>query len=146
MTTPTPAEFATVLRDFFRLDNEDGYVAPHKKSDGDEDLTDVTIDGHFDFVNIATAILTATTPDDKTVEAGKDALDLELTATLPNGVIVPVEVSIVYPEGNGFHAVKAVQMLMDQNINQLFNQLIQRQDASIVQALLASGHQMDEED
>lgn len=145
MTTPTPAEFATVLRDFLRLDNEDGYVAPLKKFDGTEDFTDVTIDGHFDLINIATAILAATAPDDETPE-GKDSFEAQLVATLPGGVTVPVEVSIVYPDGMGYHAVKSLQMMMEQNINQFYQQLINRQDASIIQALMESNQSEGDDD
>lgn len=84
--------------------------------------------------------------NDRTIPEGKDSLDMELIATLPGGVTVPVELSLVYPEGMGFHAVKSMQMLVEESLNQVFNSLVQRQDASIMQALLNSGHQYEEDE
>jgi hypothetical protein len=71
------------------------------------------------------------------IDPDKAALDLQITATLPNGVVIPVDLSIVYPEGFGFNAVKAVEMLMRENINALWQELLNRQDASLIAVMMA---------
>lgn len=77
---------------------------------------------------------------------GREQLELELGVTLKTGVQVPVEVILVYPEGNGLHAVKALEQTMRENINDLFQMLINTQDRATIDAMLASGHQMENEE
>lgn len=66
-----------------------------------------------------------------------DTLALELTSTLPNGIIVPTTLSITYPQGMGLHAVSGVQKLMAEQAMQLYQELANRNDGSMIQALLA---------
>lgn len=80
------------------------------------------------------------------IDPDKDALDLNIDATLPNGVIIPVELSIVYPAGFGFNAVKAVEMLFRENINSIFQELLNRQDASLIAVMLANGAEFEEDE
>lgn len=80
------------------------------------------------------------------IDPDKDALDLNITATLPNGVIIPVDLSIVYPAGFGFNAVKAVEMLFRENINSIFQELLNRQDASLIAVMLANGAEFEEDE
>jgi hypothetical protein len=80
------------------------------------------------------------------VAEGKDKLEFELGVTLAGGVHVPVEVIIVYPQGNGLHAVQALTKAMETQTGSLFNELLNRQDASLVTAVLArQGESEDDE-
>lgn len=75
---------------------------------------------------------------------GKESLEFELAATLKNGIRVPVEVVLVYPKGNGLYAVNALTQAMETQTGGMFNELLHRNDASVIQALLENSN--DDED
>jgi hypothetical protein len=68
---------------------------------------------------------------------GHDTFELKLGITLHNGVRVPVELILVFPEGNGLHAVKAMERLDHTQMDMIYQELIHRQDAAIIQTMLA---------
>jgi hypothetical protein len=76
----------------------------------------------------------------------KDTLEFELGATLKSGLHVPINVTLEYPEDCGLHAVRALEQLVTTQINTLYQELVSRQDGSIVQALLQSGHAYEEDE
>lgn len=73
---------------------------------------------------------------------GHDTLELELGGTLHNGVQVPVELILVFPEGNGLHAVKAMERLVHTQMDALYQELVHRQDGATIQTMLA--HQVED--
>lgn len=68
-----------------------------------------------------------------------DTIDFEVTVTATNGVQIPLQVVVTYPEGYGFYAAKALQAMPD-NMDGIWNDLIHRQDASTIKVMLESGH------
>ena len=79
-------------------------------------------------------------------EAHKDTLEFDLGVTLHSGVHIPIEIVVTYPEGMGLHAVQALIRAMDTQANELFQQLVNQGDASVIQALLKKGYELEEED
>jgi len=48
---------ALMVNSFVEQGERDGYCRPAENADGSEDLTDVTIDGHYDLMALAAAIV-----------------------------------------------------------------------------------------
>lgn len=76
---------------------------------------------------------------------GRTDLGFDLGVTLAGDVHVPVEVFLVYPEGHGLHAVKALKQAMAENVNALYQELLNRGDKSLVDLMLANGAEYEEE-
>ena len=76
---------------------------------------------------------------------GRSKLSFELEATMKNGMKLPVEVFIVYPEDQGLHAVNIVAQSMDSVKSALYQELLDRQDASLVSAMLTNRADEDDE-
>lgn len=76
----------------------------------------------------------------------RDELSFDLGVTLNGGVHIPVEVFLVYPEGHGLHAVKALIQAMETQTNGLFRALLDKQDASLVSAMLARGVEFEDDE
>ncbi|GLU58598.1 hypothetical protein [Paenarthrobacter ureafaciens] len=71
------------------------------------------------------------------------SFDVDITAT--NGVKIPLTIKVTYPEGYGFYAAKALEA-MPNNMDGVYNELIHRQDASVLRVMLESGHAVEDED
>lgn len=54
---------ALMVNSFTEQGEMDGYCSPATNPDGTEDLTDVTIDGHYDLMALAEAIITEVRSD-----------------------------------------------------------------------------------
>ena len=80
------------------------------------------------------------------VPEGRSEISFDLNATMKNGIQLPVEVFIVYPEGNGLHAINVVARAMQTQTGGMFQELLNRQDASIIQAMLERSADNDEDD
>jgi hypothetical protein len=79
-------------------------------------------------------------------EAHKDTLEFALKVSTHGGVEVPVEVTLTYPKDFGLYAVQGLALAAEgDHLNQLFMELVDRQDGSVIQKLLASGHQFEED-
>lgn len=48
---------ALMVNSFVEQGERDGYCRPAQNADGSDDLTDVTIDGHYDLIALAEAIV-----------------------------------------------------------------------------------------
>lgn len=81
-----------------------------------------------------------------TTAPGRDSLNFDLGVTLKGGVHIPVEIIIVYPEGNGLHAVQALIKAMETQTEGMFQELLNRQDESLIAAMLAKGVHVEYED
>lgn len=68
-----------------------------------------------------------------------DSFDMDLTVTATSGIQIPMKLVMTYPEGHGFYAAKALEMVPN-NMDTIWQELIQRQDASTVKVMLDSGH------
>lgn len=79
-------------------------------------------------------------------ESHKDTFEFELGATLKSGVHVPIEVVVTYPEGMGLHAIQSLKQAMETQSGAMFQQLVNQNDASVISALLASGHAYEEDE
>ncbi|WP_413456049.1 hypothetical protein ACLQ8T_06105 [Glutamicibacter sp. FR1] len=64
-----------------------------------------------------------------------DTLEFEMTATANSGIQVPMSITIEYPKDHGFYAVKALELLPAQ-VNQFYQQMIDRSDMSTLHALM----------
>ena len=62
----------------------------------------------------------------------KFEMDMNITAS--DGVIVPVHITMAYPDGYGFYAVKGLQEL-GQQTGQLYQEMVSRNDLSTLIAL-----------
>jgi len=76
----------------------------------------------------------------------REDLSFDLGVTLSGGVHIPVEVFLVYPEGQGLHAVKALIQAMETQTNGLFQELLNKQDASLIAAMLAQGAEYEDDE
>lgn len=74
-----------------------------------------------------------------------DSFDMDLTVTATSGIQIPMTLVMTYPEGHGFYAAKALEAVRD-NMDPIWQELINRQDASTIKVMLDSGHVMDDED
>lgn len=83
---------------------------------------------------------TITTPE------GRDSLYFEAKAEMKTGITVPVEVFIVYPEQMGLHGVNVARQALDANSGALFQELLSRNDLSVLSALAAQGVTVDYDD
>lgn len=79
-----------------------------------------------------------------TLPENREELSFDLGVTLNGGVHIPVEVFLVYPEGHGLHAVKALIQAMETQTGGMFQELLRRQDASLVSAMLAKGYEYED--
>lgn len=61
------------------------------------------------------------------------SFDIDVTAT--NGVKVPLSIKVTYPDGYGFYAAKALEAMPD-NMDGVYNELIHRNDASVLAVML----------
>ncbi|MDQ5861775.1 MAG: hypothetical protein M3536_05885 [Actinomycetota bacterium] len=74
-----------------------------------------------------------------------ETIDFQVDVTATNGIQVPLRIIVEYPDGYGFYAAKALQA-MPENMSGIWNELIQRQDASTIKVMLDSGHVMEDDD
>lgn len=77
----------------------------------------------------------------------KDSLEFELKVSTHGGVEVPVEVQVTFPKDFGLYAVQGLALAAEgTHLNALFMELVNRQDGSVIQKLLASGHQFEDDE
>jgi len=76
-------------------------------------------------------------------EQAELSFDIDVTAN--SGVKVPLQIKVTYPDGYGFYAAKALQA-MPENMDGVWNELIQRQDSSTLDVMMKSGHYVEDED
>jgi hypothetical protein len=69
-------------------------------------------------------------------------MTLDIKVTTPEQVILPVKVKVEYPEGYGLWAVQALARIPEYT-NDLYYGLAQRQDASVMGALLSQVENQD---
>ena len=79
----------------------------------------------------------------ETTEQAELSFDIDVTAT--SGVKIPLTIKVLYPEGYGFYAAKALEA-MPNNMDGVYNELIHRHDASVLDVMLKSGHALEDED
>jgi hypothetical protein len=78
-------------------------------------------------------------------EKQTDSFDMDLTVTATSGIQIPMRLVMTYPEGHGFYAAKALEAVPGQ-MDTIWNELIQSQDASTIKVMLDSGHVMLDDD
>ncbi|MFJ4286623.1 hypothetical protein ACIPY0_13375 [Paenarthrobacter nicotinovorans] len=61
------------------------------------------------------------------------SFDVDVTAT--SGVKIPLNIKVTYPEGYGFYAAKALEA-MPNNMDGVYSELINRNDASVLAVML----------
>ena len=74
-----------------------------------------------------------------------DSFDMDLTVTATSGIQIPMKLVLTYPEGHGYYAAEALQAIPD-NMDGIWQELINRQDASIIKVMMDSGHYSEDED
>jgi hypothetical protein len=72
-----------------------------------------------------------------------DSLDMDITATATSGVQIPMKIVVTFPKGYGLYAAKSIEAL-PANMDAIYNELIQKQDASVIAVLLENGHEDEE--
>lgn len=65
----------------------------------------------------------------------KQQMDLVLTLTTEDGVMVPVEVRVEYPDGMGLYAVLAISKIAEEKTDQLYSRMVSIGDESTLMAL-----------
>jgi hypothetical protein len=80
---------------------------------------------------------------DKTAQTVPTAdISVAIKVTTPKEVVIPVKVTIQYPEGYGLWAVQALARIPE-HANDLYHGLAMRGDASVMNALLEQGENQD---
>lgn len=64
-----------------------------------------------------------------------EELKLNLTATLENDVVIPVTVTLEWPDGYGFTAVKSLVRLTNENELDLYEEMVNRGDEQTLRVL-----------
>lgn len=68
-----------------------------------------------------------------------ETLDMNMTVQTTDGITIPCAVSVTYPKGQGFYAVKALQS-PNENMSGVWQELVHRKDASTLKMMQNSGH------
>ena len=68
-----------------------------------------------------------------------DAIEMDLTVTATSGIQIPMKLILTYPGGQGFYAAKALEMVPN-NMDGIWQQMINKQDASTLEVMMQSGH------